>query len=108
MTKKYIVITIILAILLSAGCAIKYNFFTETPSVQSPEKEPVNIPQPANSKIPDSAKDKGITSNEPSSPRKPTLNNQSIDKKSILTDKSVKNEDKPEDLSEHTMSMKRE
>lgn len=108
MNKKTIAAAaIILGILLSIGYAVRYYFPPErpVPSTQAPEPEPVNNLVPNNTKMSNSIEE---TRNTNLNTKKPAFENKQLDKRSIAADKGINISDKPADLSEHTMSIKRE
>lgn len=105
MRKNPIVAAILLIILLSLGYAVKHCFFPEVPPIESPITEPITVQPPSSEEVPRSAQEA-----KPIGPpyNKKVFEGMSIGQQRGLTDEIVTSDDKSTDLSNHSMSIKRE
>lgn len=105
MKNKPIILVIILCILLLLGWAVKHYFFSEVPPAETSNPESITvIPSPADT-VPNSMQELKPAVH-PS--KQQVSGDRSIDPQRISADKLVNVEEKPADLSEQTMSIKKE
>lgn len=100
--SKPIVLAIALGILLLFGWAIKHFYFSEAPSTESLTTEPVIVTPPSPA-INDIKSEQKLKPAEPSSKE----DGGELGSQRIVVDKAVRADDKPADLPDHTMSIKR-
>ncbi|MDF2569249.1 MAG: hypothetical protein K0R55_853 [Sporomusa sp.] len=100
MKNRLVVLVIILSMLMLLSWAVKHYYFPEAPAIESPSSAPAVIPPPVN-----------VLPNEPK-PAAPPVKNQvseerAIDSLRFTADKLVITDEQPTNLSEHTMTLKR-
>ncbi|HWR44974.1 hypothetical protein [Sporomusa sp.] len=104
MKQKVIIFVIILSILLALGWAVNYYHFRATPPVESTTPEPVTIlPPPAN-------ETPSVQEGKPATPDSKSRVSEegAIGSQHMPPGKKVTTDDKPVNLADHTVSIKRE
>lgn len=105
MKHKPVVLAIIVSMLLLFGWAVKHYYVQEVPPTEAPNSEPALI-------LPDSPKETTNSEQVPA-PSEPSAKKNIVDERpsgsqSISVDKTAITDDKSADLSEQTISIKRE